>query len=475
MRAAVYSRVSSDEQVKGYSLEAQQESCMKYIQDFKHDLHKVYVDDGFSAKSMKRPALQEMLADIRSKNIDLVVIWRLDRLTRRAIDGLNMVHEIFSKYGVSFVTIMEKHDLSTAQGRWMFTVSLANAQNERELIGERVTFGQAKKASKGRRVSLGSIYGYDVINGKLQINESEAAIVREIYRLYVYESWGYGKIASFLNGPEGAPAKKTVWWASTVKGILMNVTYTGINSWTPKHQEAVEEKGEHEAIVAEDLFNIAQSQRTRRSNLEMSRSSFNYPFSSIVKCGDCGSSYTAYYTKKPKDKLAYCNYRCQNKKSGLCRASDIGGIKLEKLFFEYFKNLEFEMDEYEPTASKEEINGSEKERKRLEKEIAKIEARKSNFLDLLGDGTISRGDYKTKIDEANISLAQLNERIKNFAIKTKDEIVPAIRVINIVKQLVADWEFMEDQQKKFVVQLLIKRILIKKTNNVWSVVEVMPV
>lgn len=474
MRAAIYSRVSSEDQVRGYSLEAQQESCMRYIQEAKHDLHKVYVDDGYSAKNMKRPALQEMLADICAKNIDVVVIWRLDRLTRKAIDGLNMVYDIFNKYGVGFITIMEKHDLTTAQGRWMFTMSLANAQNEREVIGERVTFGQSKKASKGHRVSLGLIYGYDVIEGKLSVNETEAAVIRQIFELYVYKRWGYGKIATFLNSPEGAPAKRTVWWASTIKGILMNETYIGMNTWTPRSRDSITESGEHESILTVELFNMAQSQRSRRSNLEMSRSSYNYPFSSIIKCGDCGASYTAYYTKKPEDKEAYCNYRCQNKKSGLCHASDIAGMKLEKIFFAYFETLDNETQEYEPAPTKEEAHNTDKERKRLEKEISKIESRKSKFLDLLGDGTITREEYKSKTEEMNKSLTVLKEQAGHIQVMPKAEKVSSARIVNITKQLIEDWEYMEDEQRKFVIQVMFKRILIKKVNGVWDIIEIVP-
>lgn len=474
MRAAIYCRVSTDEQARhGFSLDAQQESCMRYIKDFGHELHKVYVDDGYSAKNMKRPALQEMLDDIAKKQIDIIVIWRLDRLTRKALDGLRMVDEIFNKFGVSFASITERHDLTTAQGKWMFTVSLANAQNERELIGERVTFGQKKKAKTGRRVSLGAIYGYNKVNGKLVINEEEAEVVNKIFNWYVYKGWGYAKISATLN-EEQIKAKKTTWKPVTIKGILKNVTYIGINKWTPKNEQPVVENGEHPGIISEELFSLAQTQLKRRGDGEMSRSSYPYPFSSIVKCGECGGSYTAYYTKKPEDKSAYCNYRCSNKKPGLCKASDIAQLKLEKLFFTYFANREIEEEPYVPEVSKDEVKLMEKEKSRITREIDKFEKRKNNLLDDLSDRIITRDEYKNKVDEINTTLNRLRN---DLDLLQPQEIAAArspMEIIEFIKNLENDWTYMNPEDRKFIIQMLFKKIVIRKEDKAWKIKEVDP-
>lgn len=473
MRAAIYCRVSTDEQAKhGYSLDAQQEQCMSYIKQFGHDLHKIYVDDGYSAKNMKRPALQDMLSDVEKKKIDIIIIWRLDRLTRKALDGLRMVDEIFTKYGASFASITERHDLTNAQGRWMFTVALANAQNERELIGERVAFGQAKKAATGRRVSLGPIYGYDKVDGRLEVNEEEAEIVNQIFELYVYKSYGYAKISATLNDGT-AKAKKTTWKPVTIKGILKNITYIGKNSWTPKNGSPIVTQGEHQPIISEELFYLAQTQLKRRGDGNMSRSSYPYPFSSIVKCGDCGASYTAYYTRKPTDKIAYCNYRCANKKPGLCKASDIAQLKLEKLFFTYIDNLEFESDPYVPDLSKDDVKKLEKQKAKLKREIEKQETRKKNLLMDRSDRIISQKDYTTGIEEINNILTKLQSDL--------DLIEPAEiavtrspnEAIELIRNVHHDWPHMEPEQRKFIIQMLFKRIIIKKEKT-WSIIQVDP-
>jgi site-specific DNA recombinase len=475
MKAAIYCRVSTDEQAKhGFSLEAQQESGMSYIKSFNHELFKVYVDDGYTAKNMNRPALQEMLDDIRNKRIDIIILWRLDRLTRKARDGLEMVDEIFNKYGVSFATITERHDLTTAQGRWMFTVSLANAQNERELIGERVTMGQEKKAQKGFRVSLGAIYGYDKVNGKLELNENEAPVVNRIFESYVFKGWGYGRIAAALNS-EMIPAKKTSWQPVTIKGILKNITYIGKNAWTPRNGQAVVNDGEHVGIVTEELYYLAQTQLKRRGSGEMSRSSYNYPFSTIIKCGACGGSYNAYNkVRRRNDKKEYTNYRCANRKAGICKAPDIAELKLEKLFFSYFTQVvTISGDNYTPAPSPEEIKTVEKEKSRITKEITKLEKRKNNLLDDLGDKIITREDYKAKVDEINLSLSKLREEMDIIEPQEVAVTRSSDEVLELVRNLESRWMDINNEDRKFMVQLLFKRIVINK-GTTWSIMEVDP-
>ncbi len=471
MKAAAYIRVSTDEQARqGYSLAGQEEACIRYLKEHNHELVKCYIDDGYTAKHTKRPALQEMLEDIRQKKIKFVVVWNSDRLTRTTIDGLTMVTLLFNPHGVGFASVTEDIDTSTPDGMMMFTIRLSLAQREREKIAERVSLGQTRKAKTGKRVHLGAIFGYDVIDGKLIINEIEAEVVRLIFDLYVYKGWGYGKISTYLND-EGMKAKKTVWYASTVKGILLNVTYAGYNAHTPVGGSTTIEKGEHDPIISLELSSMAISQRTRRGNQDMSRSSFNYPFSSIVKCGECGSSYTAYYTKKPKDKEKYCNYRCQNKKSGLCHASDIAGMKLEKLFFDYFDREEREVETYVPELSKDELKEIDKEKKRIEREMNKLNSRKSNLLDQLGDNIITSADYTSKVDEISNSLKSLKEKLDSFVDVSPKEVVSKESVVEMVEQLREDWKYMEDKQKKFVIQIMFRRILIKKIEDVWTIKE----
>ncbi|KRE33258.1 hypothetical protein ASG85_13335 [Paenibacillus sp. Soil724D2] len=468
MRAVVYPRVSTQEQVAGYSLDKQEEECIKYIKNAGHELVDVYRDEGYSAKDMNRPGLQRMLADIPKRTFDMIVVWHTDRLTRDVIDGLTMVKNTFNQNGIKFASVTEDIDTTTYDGMMMLTMRLMMGQRERERIGERVSMGQAKKATTGRRVSLASIYGYDAIQGKLVVNENEAEIVKRIFNNYALKNHGLERIATELNS-EGIPSKKSNWYAQTVKGILRNITYIGFNEWKPKFGDPIITKGEHEAIVDEEVFELAQSQQKRRRGLEMSRTSYPYPFSSIVKCGHCGGRYTA--NNRTKYGKTYVQYLCANRRPGICKAEEISGLKLEKLFFDYFTTIRIEADPY---TTKEEVKQFQKEKTRIEREIAKLEGRKNNLLDALGDKIISREDYKKKVEEINESLSRLNRELHHIepqeiaATRSPDEI------ISFVRNLQKDWDLMQPEDKKFMIQMLFKRIVIKKSDK-WEILEMVPV
>jgi site-specific DNA recombinase len=467
MRAVAYIRVSTDDQIDGYSLDKQEEECMSYIKRSGYDFVETYMDDGYSAKDMNRPALKRMLAEIPKHSFDMIVVWHTDRLTRDIIDGLTMVKTLFNKYGVKFASVTEDIDTSSYDGMMMFTMRLMMAQRERERIGERVSMALAKKASTGKRVTLGAIYGYDVVDGKLVINPTEAEWVRWIYQQYVYKSWGYGRIAKYLND-NNVPAKLTKWAASTIKGILKNITYTGKNLWN-----GILSQGDHELVIPDELFGMAETQLKRRGSLEMSRSSYHYPFSSIIKCGACGASYTASYTRKPEDKYGYCNYRCSNKKAGLCKEPDIAEMKFAKLFFDFFSNMVIQASSYNPSPTEDTVKQAEKEKKRIEREIAKLDNRKSNLLDDLGDKIITREDYKKKIEEINQNLTKLQQELNIIQPQEVAATLSPSEIAERIRNLEDDWIRMSNEDRKFVIQVLFKRIVISKGTE-WEIKEVEP-
>jgi site-specific DNA recombinase len=474
LRSAIYCRVSTDEQVKGYSLDGQEIACMRYLKDNGHELYKVYVDDGYTAKNTKRPALQQMIEDIKQKKVQFVVVWNSDRLTRSTIDGLTLVTTLFQPNSVGFASVTEDIDTSTPDGMMMFTIRLSLAQREREKIAERVTLGQSNKARTGRRVSLSSIYGYDTIEGKLYVNDVEATVVRLIFEYYVYKGYGLEKIANTLNNNKIPSKRETVWYGSAIKRVILNITYTGMNSWKPQNAERIINKGEHEAILSTELFELAQTQFKRRGSLEMSRSSYPYPFSTIMKCGECGASYTANHTMQYGSGKRYVHYRCMNKRPGLCNASDISEMKFEKMFFDYFENeMLFEEKSYIPPLTKDEIKSFEKEKSRLDKEIKKLESRKNNLLDDLGDKVITRQDYTGKVEEINRNLSNLRQQLEliqppEVAVTKSPE-----EMIGQVRNIANNWRGMPSEDKKFVIQLIIKKIVIKKDPD-WRIVEIDP-
>lgn len=470
MKAASYSRVSTDEQaIQGYSLEAQEESIIRYIQEHGWEFVGSYIDPGRSGKNLKRPEIQKLIKDVKDGKIDIIVIHKLDRLTRN-IGDLHYLINLFDEKKIQLHSITEKLDTSTAMGRMFVYMLGVFAQWYRENLSEEVIKGQLAKHRKGKRVALGDIYGYDVVDGKLVINPVEAQYVHIIFELYVYKGYGYDRLCQYLNGR--APSKTGgIWVPSTVKGILQNVTYIGKNSWKPK--KAPEESrdivdGDHEPILDEELFNLAQKQMKRRRNKEMSRSSYHHPFSSILKCGECGASYHAHNTvKRRNDKKAYTNYRCQNRKGKICNASDIAELKFTKLFFAYFKGLEFKEHTYTYAES---VDDVERRRKVVEQEIKKQEQRRINLGMDLADRIIDRDTYRELISQINATIEELREGLEQY--EEKEETISPEEVIDFIINLESNWEYMTKEDQKFLVQMMIKKITIKKIDGEWKILDV---
>lgn len=190
IRCAVYTRKSTEEGLEQdfNSLQAQREACEAYIKSQKHEgwqLIKTHYDDGgFSGGSMDRPALQQLMRDIEAGKVDVIVVYKVDRLSRSLHDFAKMV-EVFDRHKVSFVSVTQQFNTTTSMGRLTLNVLLSFAQFEREVTGERIRDKIA--ASKKKGMWMGGVVplGYDVKDRKLVINPTEAETVRFIYQRYL--------------------------------------------------------------------------------------------------------------------------------------------------------------------------------------------------------------------------------------------------------------------------------------------------
>jgi DNA invertase Pin-like site-specific DNA recombinase len=190
LRCAIYTRVSTDAGLEQdfNSLDAQRESAEAYIKSQAHEGWKLirarYDDGGFSGGSIERPALQKLLDDVRARRIDVIVVYKVDRLTRSLADFAKLV-ELFDAQGVSFVSVTQAFNTTTSMGRLTLNVLLSFAQFEREVTGERIRDKIA--ASKKKGLWMGGVIplGYRLEERKLYVDEQEAAIVRLIFELYL--------------------------------------------------------------------------------------------------------------------------------------------------------------------------------------------------------------------------------------------------------------------------------------------------
>ncbi|HZZ59639.1 MAG TPA: recombinase family protein [Roseiarcus sp.] len=268
VRCAVYTRKSSEEGLEQEfnSLDAQREACEAYVTSQKHEgwtaLATFYDDGAYSGGTMDRPALQRLLDDVRTGKIDVVVVYKVDRLTRSLADFAKIV-EVFDAQGVSFVSVTQAFNTTTSMGRLTLNVLLSFAQFEREVTGERIRDKIAASKKKGMWMGGQPSLGYDVKERKLVVNEAEAATVRYIFWRYL-ELETVRALRDDLAAAGIVSKRRTAADGSTYGGqrlsrgalylMLKNRIYRGEIVHKGKSFP-----GEHAAIVDEDLWRRVQS------------------------------------------------------------------------------------------------------------------------------------------------------------------------------------------------------------------------
>ena len=275
LRCAIYTRVSTDHGLEQEfnSLDNQREASEAYIKSQAHEgwrcLPDRYDDGGFSGGSMDRPALQRLLADVRGGLIDVIVVYKVDRLTRALSDFAKLV-ELFDGHGVSFVSVTQAFNTTTSMGRLTLNVLLSFAQFEREVTAERIRDKIAASRRKGIRTGGPTPLGYSVEHKRLVVNEEEAERVRIIFRQYL-ELGCLTKLAGDLR-ERGIVTKAMMLSSGSVRGgipftkgplhyLLRNRVYIG--EIVHKGQYFA---GEHEPIIDRDLFVAVQQALTSRAN-----------------------------------------------------------------------------------------------------------------------------------------------------------------------------------------------------------------
>ncbi len=267
-RCAIYTRKSSEEGLEQdfNSLDAQREACEAYIASQKHEgwtaLREMYDDGGFSGATIDRPAFQQLLFDVTAGKIDVVVVYKVDRLTRSLSDFAKIV-EIFDKRGVSFVSVTQQFNTTTSMGRLTLNILLSFAQFEREVTGERIRDKIAASKKKGMWMGGQPPLGYDANDKKLVINEAEAKTVRSIFRRYVElisvrllkaELDERGIISKLRKASDGSDYGGNPLARGALYLMLQNRIYRG--EIVHKGKSYI---GEHEAIVDEVLWNEVQA------------------------------------------------------------------------------------------------------------------------------------------------------------------------------------------------------------------------
>jgi len=313
MKIAIYIRVSTEDQVKeGYSLEVQREYLESFAEHERYEIAKIYSDDGISAYSTRRPALQQLLADAKAKRFELVLVHKIDRFSRNLKDLLMLVDEL-SSYGVAFKSATELFDTTTSAGKLMFQQLGSFAEFERNRIAERVFPGMIKGVQQGnwqgaRFAPFG--YTYNKAKKLLEIEEREANIVKLIYTMYLSGKSTHD-IAAYLDKKGYKTRTGKQFYNKFICDILKNRIYTGKIVWNKKHYDKNQKtkkhykyirndsskilvaQGKHKPIIDEEDFEevqklLANKTRTWRPRVKNQE----YLLTGLITCAKCNHRYT---------------------------------------------------------------------------------------------------------------------------------------------------------------------------------------
>lgn len=432
MKVALYLRVSTEQQIENYSIPLQKERMRAFCVTKGWEDITEYVDAGYSGSNLDRPALKRLQNDIKHKKINLVMVYRLDRLSRSQHDTLHLIEETFSPCGVEFISLSETIDTSTAFGRAMIGVMSAFAQLERETIRDRLRSCHHKMV-RDEGLWSGSAcnvpYGYTRLKrGELVVNKEEGQHIIRIFEEYV-ELKSYAKVHQKLEA-EGFPQIHN----NRMIRLLKNKLYIGEVSFAGEWF-----KGSHEPIVPIDLFNEAQEviQNNRGRNHGKAK---NKVFTGKVFCGKCGAEYHPYVNKG--------NYMmCHRRKffsqyESKCFNRTLRREVFEKEIFSRIQDL----------GTSDEIS-LENKAKDYTKQIKKIDSKINKLLDLYMDDRVSKNSLDMKLNQLNTLKDELLERLEEL----NDQ---QLEIQDLIKKGIKNLSEYDLHTRTHIVDLLIDKIVV---------------
>ncbi|MEO1916060.1 MAG: recombinase family protein [Myxococcales bacterium] len=320
-RCAIYTRKSTEDGLEQEfnSLDAQREAGEAFIASQKHEgwvtLPTHYDDGGFSGGNAERPGLHKLLSDIKAGNVDCVVVYKVDRLSRSLLDFARIMGT-FESQNVSFVSVTQQFNTSHSMGRLTLNILLSFAQFEREIIGERIRDKIAAQRRKGKWTGGIPVLGYDVDRSgpspKLAVNAVEAPQVKQIYDLYlslgsllpvVSELVNRGWRSKSWTTKAGAPKGGNPFDRGTLYSLLTNPIYIA----KVKHKNELF-NGEHEAIITPEVFHAVQTrlkQNGRTAGIYV-RNKYGALLKGILWCKGCSRTMTHTYSRAPSDSSRRC-------------------------------------------------------------------------------------------------------------------------------------------------------------------------
>lgn len=431
-KVAIYIRVSTARQdQEGYSIPLQKERLIAYCRAQGWVVSGMFIDPGHSGSTLERPGMESLIAGIKAGKYDVVLVYKLDRLSRSQKDTLFLIEDIFMKNDVAFVSMQESFDTSTVFGLAMVGILSVFAQMERSTIVERTMLGRTGRAEDGLWHGGGTApIGYEYIDGELVVNKEEARQIREVYQLYAD---GYS-VTEITRRMDGRTTKHGDWsHTGTVGNVLDNPLYAGI-----VHFDGVQEKGQHEAIVSPELNRKVKARRERLRHAEATGDS-NYLLTGLIYCADCGARYFA--NKRPNKTVVYsCHSRAKKAKNMVkdpkCKAPHIPLAELDAMVEAELLRVAGDPELVDEIIKKRAAGEGSLETSRSS-EVERLDAEINRLMDLLQyDQLSSVGEVADRIDKVHAERMALMPKIKVDAPRQLD----VMGFKNILRDVAFSWD-----------------------------------
>lgn len=457
MKTGIYVRVSGHEQEDNYSIPEQMERTKKYCDAKDWMVYKIYTDSVYTGSNMDRPGLQDMIKDCEQGKLDMVLVYKLDRLSRSQKDTLYLIEDVFEKNGVGFTSMTENFDTSTPHGKFIIGILSVFAQLEREKIRERTMIGKDSRAKEGKwHGGSTQPIGYDYIDGLLIQNEYEVMQMREIAELFLNRT--PVRTIERICDEKGYRHKHGKWDAKTIRRVLSNPLNVGMI----KNRERWH-KGIHDPIFDQKTFDaIIQLMEERREQYGTTRPHQSL-LGGLIYCKHCGGRYARQsYNGKFYAYMCYSRSKKMKKmiKDPNCKNKNYKIEVLETAILNEIRQLAIDPERIEQVKENRPVSDMSEKIKSITSEIAKIDTQISKMMDLYALGTIDLDVISEKVSDLNSTktalskeLASLNvpddkdvmtdEQVRSIAALMKDDL-PLEDKRNIVQSLIYQIEIDED-------------------------------
>ena len=503
---AIYCRVSTIEQAEeGYSIDEQERLLRDWCNKMNYSVYKVYSDRGISGKDIKnRAALKELLKDAEERKFQMVISWKINRISRKLSDVLKIV-DVLEQNNIAFNSYSEQFDNSTPAGKMQFQMMALIGEFERGTIAQNVKMGMCAKAKSGEWCG-GQVLGYDLIpmenqkgakrrKSKLTINKKEAESVRFIFNEYV-SGKGYKAITNQLNKLGYKTKKGNDFSVGSIREILTNPVYIGKvrynvrQNWSEKRRRNINANpiitdGIHEPIIDEGVWDKVQAIMESKKGKPSRIYDGEYPLTGILRCPKCGAGMVI---SRTTNKLAdgtkkrivyYCCGAWKNKGTSVCNSNT---IRVEKANEYVFNKLSSVLSNDEMIKSivrninKERIkrvDPSKSELERIDKEQENIDKKKRKIFEAYEDDIITREEFLTRKDELNQRAKVLQESKEPLLVTLADDVSEEISyefiksVLDNFSKLLNSKESRE--QKKKLLHMIISKITINELREIDSI------